>query len=283
MQAQHLEELLHGFGVAGLSLTGQQHPEREVSFCQIGIQLHRVAKCRRRFRILPLPRESKTRVELLLCCGFRGHLHWRGRRSLGRLYNLENLVGLGTGDYLFGATRPLDLNLADRLFPAQSKVQAPVAGRKVAAGRRYCRILHFSFGAGESNLGANRIAVALRAAQVENDPVIAIAAVIAQKMGGTVEIGDHDIDVAIVIEIAERGAPCSPGLCKNVTSRPRNIRELVAGVLQQQRRFERAQVRLRHFDVVHHMAVGEKNFLGRVIVVIERVSSPAGVGARGSG
>ena len=46
------------------------------------------------------------------------------------------------------------------------------------------------------------------------------------------EIGDDDVDVPIVIQIAERGAAGGPGLCENSTGGLRDIGELVSGILQ---------------------------------------------------
>ena len=47
--------------------------------------------------------------------------------------------------------------------------------------------------------------------EIDREEVVPIAAVVAQERRRTVEIADHDVDVAVVVEIAERRTPADAG------------------------------------------------------------------------
>ena len=148
-------------------------------------------------------------------------------------------------------------------------MHAPVAGRKITAGRRHHRVLHLSFRAGKPYLCTDSIVIALGAPQVEADPVIPVPAFIAQQVGRTVEVANHDVDIAVVVKITESCAAGRPCLIKNVTGDCRDICEFTGCILQQQWRFERPQMRLRELDVIHHMPICYENLLFCVVVIIK--------------
>src|SRR5579859_2239283 len=177
----------------------------------------------------------------------------------------------------------MDLNFADGLFLAQAEIDAAVAGREITACGRDHGVLHFPLTTCEPQLGTNSGAIALGAAQVESDPVIPIASLVAEEVCGSVQIADDNIDVAVVIEIAKSSTTSGPRALKDITCGRGDVDELVLCILQEQRRLQRAQMRLRDFDVVHHMRVGDEDFLGSVVIVVEGLNTPAAIGPRGPG
>ena len=50
-------------------------------------------------------------------------------------------------------------------------------------------------------------AVRMSAHAFDHDPVVLVPTIIAQQRWWTIQIVDHDVDVAIVIEVAERATP----------------------------------------------------------------------------
>src|SRR6202035_6063315 len=61
-------------------------------------------------------------------------------------------------------------------------------------------------GADEADHGTDAVAVRLRPHRADGKPVIAVAAVVAVEVGGAVIGGDHDVEVAIMVEVAIGGA-----------------------------------------------------------------------------
>src|SRR5579872_1278818 len=96
-------------------------------------------------------------------------------------------------------------------------------------------------------------------------------------MGRSMQIGDHDVDVAIVIEIAKSSTASGPCVFENSTHGGGDIDEPVLGKFQQHGGLQRVQVRLSDLDIVHHVAVGNKDFLDSIVVIIESLNAPAAI------
>src|SRR5205807_8869325 len=60
--------------------------------------------------------------------------------------------------------------------------------------------------------GADRGAVALSPNQLDLDPVVLVAAVVAQERGRIVHVQNQDVDVAVIVIVAEGGAPAGEAL-----------------------------------------------------------------------
>src|SRR5690242_15522644 len=93
----------------------------------------------------------------------------------------DDLVCLHVGEALrFLRSRPLHLYYIDRLSASQSKVQTKVTlGHDAAAA---VNLVHLSvFACDHSHPSSDRCAVAVRAYQLDLDPVLRVSAVVAQQ------------------------------------------------------------------------------------------------------
>ena len=106
--------------------------------------------------------------------------------------------------------------------------------------------------------------------------MIFIASIIADEIGWTIAIRDHNINVSVIVQIAKSRAPAGPDLIENCSGSGRDIHKFLSGLFQQQWLLHIAQVRLGQLNVVHHMPVGQKKVLTTVVVVIKNTHTPAG-------
>ena len=106
--------------------------------------------------------------------------------------------------------------------------------------------------------------------------MILIAPVIANVVGRTVAVRDHNINVSVIVQIAESRPAAGPDLIENCSGSGRDIHKFLSGLFQQQWLLHIAQVRLGQLNVVHHMPVGQKKVLTTVVVVIKNTHTPAG-------
>src|SRR5581483_8931214 len=132
-----------------------------------------------------------------------------GEAALARGVGFVEKQGLVRPDVLQGllsGVRPLDLDPAGGRLRPQAEVQTDVAGAEIAAVRIDFAELSPAPG-GHTNFGADAEPVALAAPRAHGQPVTAVPSVVAQEQGRAAAVGDHDIEIAIVIEIEHRGAP----------------------------------------------------------------------------
>ena len=117
--------------------------------------------------------------------------------------NGENLVGFDGGealDLLRGW--PLDFDHVDGVGETEAEVEAEVALRHDAGAAVY--FIHLNMLAGDdAGAGADGGAIALGADEFEFDPVLLVAAVVAQQGWKVVEVEDEHIHAAVVEVIAE--------------------------------------------------------------------------------
>src|SRR5579863_10189098 len=160
---------------------------------------------------------------------------WRFERvDAGRVLDCGNprlfreRKGFGSGDSLaFGnviktigteilervdlAAGPADFEQFDFCGRAKSEVHAQIVLRKIAAAAADFVDLLMGFGfAGNlsdaTDAGSDAAAVGLGANGSNLDPIIFQRRVTAKKLGKIVDAIDHDVDVAVVVEIAEGSA-----------------------------------------------------------------------------
>src|SRR5579883_864428 len=102
------------------------------------------------------------------------------------------------------AVRPADFEIGGRRGP-QPEVQAAVARRKISALRQH-RLRLPPIAVACHHRRADRRAVRLRALQQHFQPMAGASQIIAQQRGRLVHVHDQDVEVAVVIEIAESDA-----------------------------------------------------------------------------
>ena len=111
------------------------------------------------------------------------------------------------------------------------------------------------------------------------EPVLTVAAVVAKDDRRLPDVAHDRVDVAVVVEIAERGAAARPVLLEHVARE--HADEAPGLVAQQQWRLQVAQVGRRLFDRVHHVPLRDEDVLPPVVVVVEEPCAPAREGERG--
>ena len=84
----------------------------------------------------------------------------------------------------------------------------------------------------DANAGADRGAIALGADQLDLDPVLLVAAVVAQQRRHIVHVQNERVDVAIVVVVAESGAAAGEAFADARSHRRGHVFELaIAQVL----------------------------------------------------
>src|SRR3954454_6953598 len=108
------------------------------------------------------------------------------------------------------ATGPLDFDGSGDGLGAQAEGESQVALRAVAgaAADAVPLLARLAFDADD---GADAVAIRLRAHGADGEPVIAIAAVIAEKVGGAVVGGDEQVEVAVMVDVGVGGAASDDG------------------------------------------------------------------------
>ena len=106
--------------------------------------------------------------------------------------------------------------------PPKPDDQPLVAGREIADRSVDGEVLSHAGRRHHLHAASDAVAIRFRADGANADPVVAVAAVVAQHVRLLADVADDDVDVAIVIEIAERGAAAGPVLSE--TPRPASTR-----------------------------------------------------------
>src|SRR5207245_11537427 len=124
--------------------------------------------------------------------------------------NGEEVVSWYVLDGFHLAGGPVDLDQVDACPSRQAEVQAQITRGEIAAAAPNLVPLNQIAG---HHLHAcpQRIGIFPHANHLDCDPVVVVAAVVAQDGGLAVEIIDDDVDVAVVEEIAEGGAAADAG------------------------------------------------------------------------
>src|SRR5439155_4623312 len=87
---------------------------------------------------------------------------------------------------------------------------------------------------GQCDPGSNAVPIAFDSPQVQPNPMILIAPLIANVVGRTVAVRDHNINVSVIVQIAESRSPAGPDLIENGSGTGRDIHKFLSGLFQQQ-------------------------------------------------
>ena len=128
----------------------------------------------------------------------------------------NNPFALADGEYLVDLhllerlqllrSRPLHFDQIDRRGAANAEVEAQIALRHHAGAAVH--LVHLRMLAGRyAHPRSNRSTIALRPHQLQLDPVLFIAAVVAKQRRRIVHVQNQNIDIAVVVVVAECRAP----------------------------------------------------------------------------
>src|SRR5579862_5010628 len=137
----------------------------------------------------------------------------RKARSFGRsgflrrtsFYDRQDLIGHHICQLLLYAGGPCQFNPVDHSRVPQSEVYPLIAGRIVADGGGGLVILSTTRG-GYLHLCSQSIPVIGDTNEVQNDPMIMIRRSIDEQLRFSVQDGDHNVDLTVVVDIAEGSA-----------------------------------------------------------------------------
>src|SRR5262249_40916751 len=102
-------------------------------------------------------------------------------------------------------------------------MDAVIAGAQIAAVGMNAPPERLAAGTKHPHIGADAETVAARGAQSDLEPVTGYGGSVPEQPHGAVIVGDHNLDAAVIVEIAERGA--APYVAA-LESRPRCRRDL---------------------------------------------------------
>ena len=105
------------------------------------------------------------------------------------------------------------------------------------------------------------------------EPAPSVPAVISQHHRLLPDVARDDVDVAVVVQVAEGGAAAGPVGSKDLS---RSHADEARGLIpQQQRRLAVAQIGGRLLDCVHHVSLRHEDILPAIVVVVEETRAPA--------
>ena len=192
------------------------------------------------------------------------------------LFEGKDAVDPGKLDLFNNIPGPVDFHAIDRRRIANAKVDPLIVGRSVTSPAQHVAALLHAV-CRQVDRGANRIARALRAThQLELDPVMMVVVHIAQQDGRPVHHIDHDIDLAVVEEVAESAAASGDDVGKPGAFDRRHVLKLLPlQVPKEQRTLRKARAPIVLVYLRIDMAIDKKQVLPAVIVVVEKSIAPA--------
>src|SRR5438477_5568491 len=164
---------------------------------------------------------------------------WRSQTTDGSVGFDDSVITAGNNfiDPQYPARGPGDFRACRDLI-AQTDHDSRIAARKIAGTARHEIVLVSSEVVGHSHPGTDRIPIGLSAYQLKSDPMFLVTDQILEQKRTVPEILHQNIDVAVVIEIAEGCASRRQFLTKDRPERIAHIHKSAALVFQQQRRLQ---------------------------------------------
>src|SRR5258708_36436787 len=126
-----------------------------------------------------------------------------------RFVDLQDLVGADVLQRLKNAAGPMDFDGLRGGFGAEAEVHALVAGRKIAARGGYGGELGAVCG-DEFDFGADGVAVALVADELQCEPVILRWRFVVKNVDGAVVRGDDGVEAALILHVPDAHTPPNP-------------------------------------------------------------------------
>src|SRR3990172_2161495 len=129
--------------------------------------------------------------------------------------DLEQLINLGFENLLFAPARPGDFNFLDLLLSPQTKKDPMVICREITCRRAHHIVLDFSTFAGDLHFGPNRSTIAFDTAKLHRDPIISVTPLVPNEIRRPIAIGDDNINVTIIVEVAKGSSTAGPHLLEH--------------------------------------------------------------------
>src|ERR1039458_4032774 len=127
---------------------------------------------------------------------------------------------------------------------------------------------------GKSQTGAHSIAIRTRTDRKNLQPGVGIAAIVAEELSRSAVIAYQNVEVAVGVEIAHRGAPAN---ARRLDVRSQLIADVyehaIARVVEHQLRLRIAGARPVALDVVEHMN-GRHEYVPAAVVVVVKTTTP---------
>src|SRR6266849_10913793 len=226
-------------------------------------------------------KERKRQEDSLWRFGGFGRVELHGADDAFAFFDEDHLVRLDIFERFDEAAGPADFEKLDRFGFADPEVHAEIVLRKItAAAAHFVDLRMQALLAGKMrdafDACADAAAIGFRADGFDFDPIVAGARIAAQKLGKIVDGVDDDIEVAVVVEVAE-GAPARgdrrgdarPGVVGNIIEAP------VAQILVKQLALRVAGFGLELLDFRIDVAVANENVGPAVVVHVEKPAAPA--------
>src|ERR1700730_17027627 len=120
------------------------------------------------------------------------------------LGDLQDLIGLDVLQNLNPPAGPAQLNFFDSCITAQPKMDALIRGTSETPRSGYMVVLHQAGFSCDFDARANSVAVAFDADRLKQNPMVAVGCGVVKQFGMITNGGYNHINLAVVIEIAER-------------------------------------------------------------------------------
>src|SRR5882762_7274269 len=122
-------------------------------------------------------------------------------RALG---DLQDLIGLNVSQNLNPSAGPAQFNFFDSCVTAQAEMDALIGGTSETPRSGYMVVLHQAGFSREFDARANSVPVAFDADRLKENPMVVVGGGVVKQFGMITNGGYNHINLAIVIEIAER-------------------------------------------------------------------------------
>ncbi len=177
---------------------------------------------------------------------------------------------------LFHAAGPADFQILNRPTGAQPKMYAAVAGGRVADCRCHLVPLLAAIFSGDMNLRADAHAVALRAYQLQQDPVVAGIGDVVQEFHFAAQYGDDHVDTTVVVNVPERDTAMGGFDLEIRAARLAGVLELpISKTAEDRVGFPVVAHGDEFTDVVENVGAGDEQIFPAVVVEVEDAVAPA--------
>ena len=150
--------------------------------------------------------------------------------SFGWFANRQNLIRLDAIERLQRSGWPAHLDPVHNRLGTQPEVNPWIIGSHIA-GPTPNLVLPAKVTACHSNFRANGGRMALRGDQLQLDPMVAVPAFIAKQRRRTVVVGDENVNISVVVVIAESHATADRRHGEGGAAGPGDVYELAAAIL----------------------------------------------------
>src|SRR5882762_5542242 len=132
------------------------------------------------------------------------------------------------------------------------------------------------FGGDYTDPRADGAAVGFCAYALDFEPVVFGAAIVAEERGRLVHVDDGDVDVSVVVEIAEGGASAAVGLSDGGPARSADVDETpLAEILVQDFPLFEGDVEPAGVDFGEDVAIGHEDVGPAIVIEVEETYSPS--------